>query len=80
MPIKDKKQKNSEVVETHFTTKLSKRISYRSPWDQKHHTLLSGKQNSREKKVILDGSMRIIFSFFSLIQNRKPVNYIFNLT
>lgn len=70
MPIKDKKQKNSEVVETHFTTKLSRRTSYRSPWDQKHHTLLSGKQNSQEKKVILVGSMRsrgtdYLFIFFS---------------
>lgn len=34
MLIKDKEQKNSEVVETHLTTKLPRRTSYRSPWGQ----------------------------------------------
>lgn len=65
MPTMDKEQKNSAVVETHLTTKLPRRTSYRGALGI-NSTIPS--YLARRRKVVLNGSMRnkgtVIFSSF----------------
>lgn len=80
MPIRDKKQKSNEMLQTHFTTKPPKKTTGALGINS---IFTSGRQNNKDKKGILGGSMEVeeeLVNFYPFKKNRKTVNCIFTLT
>lgn len=77
MPTTNKEQKNSAVVETHLTTKLPRRTSYRGALGI-NSTIPSYLARRRKSSWMEVWEVKELLSFhLFLIQNRKTINYIF---